>query len=213
MSNNAGKDSYSLENAMKKLGEIFKIIIEDAKAYYRKKPSEVDDSILKNIDLSFVSLIELMDEFVDQWFSSTTKGSDAIQPSDNLDERIDIKLFDTGKLDFEQMKKIMVRLNRIDDAILGFGRIEQYLLYYEDLCKKKKLTKPAEHTEMFRAANITVAKEYLICEGKRLRNQIERCNLYYQPAIKTKAVRVASVALAISSLSFLLSILNAIGII
>lgn len=213
MSSTAEKNNCSLENAMKKLAEVLEIVSKDAKAYYLKKPEKVDASILKTIDLSFASLSILMQEFIEQWFNSRYKGTDAIQSSENLKERIDIKLFETGKLDFKQMKKIMTRMNRIDDALLGFERTEFYLIYYEDLCKKNKLTKPAEHAEMFRTSSIVVGKEYLKGEGNRLRNQIERCNLYYQPAIKTKTLNVALVALAISTLSFLLSILNAINLI
>ena len=210
MTSNAEKNTYSLENAMVKLAEVLKIVRKDAEAYYLKKPEKVDVSILKTIDTSFASISILMQEFVEQWFNSREKGPDAIQPSADLKERIDIKLFETGKLDFDQMKKIMKRMHRIDDALLGFDRIEFYIRYYEYLCKMHNLTKPAGHAQMFRTSSIIVGKDYLKSEGNRLRNQIDRCNLYYQPAIKTKALNVAYVALAISALSFLLSVLSTI---
>jgi hypothetical protein len=212
MSANSG-ENYSLDNAMRKLRRIGEIISEDSKEYYLKKPSDVNDNVLKDISLSFVTLSSLIQEFADQWFSSKYKGVDAIQSSENLKERVDIKLFDTGKLDFKQMKKIMVRMNRIDDGLWGLYRIDFYLRYYEDLCNKKKLTDYANLAELFRTSSIDAAKETLTTEEKRWRNQIERCNLYYQPAIKTKTLNVALIALAISTLSVLITILNAVNII
>jgi len=213
MTETAKEPPFSLENAMIKLAEMLKIVSEDSKAYYLKSLEKVDEKVLKDVDLSFASLSNLFQEFADQWFGSKSKGADAIQPSENLKDRIDIKLFESGKLDFEQMKKIMTRLNRIDDALMGLSRIEFYLKQYEDCCQDKKLDKPAGHARMFRISSIEIAKETLTTEGKRLGNQIERCNLYYQPAIKTRTLRVATISLAISSLSFFLAILVTLGII
>ena len=104
-------------------------------------------------------------------------------------------------------------MNRIDDALMGLNRIKFYLSYYENLCSEKGLIKPADHAKLFRESMIEQAIESVTAEGKRLKNQIERCNLYYQPAIKTKTLKVAYIALGISTLSFLLAILNALNII
>lgn len=213
MSIKAEGNDYSLDAALKKLENILRIISEGSKEYYLKRPAEVDNKVLKTVDMSFIDISNLAQEFADHWFNSKLKGPDAIQSSENLDERVDIKLYKTGKLDFEHMKKIMIRLNRIDDVIMGLERITFYLRYYEDLCRKKELSIQASHAEMLRTSTFEVARETISTEGKRLQNQIERCNLYYQPAIKTKTLWVAVSSLIISTLAFLLTILKALSII
>jgi hypothetical protein len=80
------------------------------------------------------------------------------------------------------------------------------------LCRKKNLPTLMENAELFRTSVLNEAKETLESETKRLRNQIERCNLYYQPAIKTKTLWVALASLMISSLAFLLTILKALNL-
>ncbi len=208
MEKNPKESSYSLTTALVKLGDILKIISEDSKLYYLKSASEVDDTLLSHIAISFATLSNLFYGFIEQWFNSRLKGPDAIQSSDDLKERIDIKLFETGKLDFEQMKKIMTRMNRNDDGIMGLNRMIFYINYFENLCREKKLVKLVECAKSFRIPCLEEARETLTTENHRLKNQIERCNLYYQPAIKTKAVKIALISLAISSLSFLLAILS-----
>jgi hypothetical protein len=110
------------------------------------------------------------------------------------------------------MKKIMVRMNRIDDALMGVGPIIFYIQYYENLCREKNLPALVENAELFRTSVLNKAKETLESETKRLRNQIERCNLYYQPAIKTRTLWVALASLVISSLAFLLTVLKALNV-
>jgi hypothetical protein len=170
--------------------------------------------------LSFTSLSVLCREFSELWFDSKSKGPDAIRTSDKLEDRIDIKLFQTEKLDFVQPKKIMIRMNRLDDALMALDKISIHLKYYEDTCKEKGLTKPAKIANLFRVTSIDVLRESLRTEAKRLENQIERCNLYYQSDINTKsftinanALRVAYIALSISALSVLLTILSGLKLI
>jgi len=207
------EETYSISNAMVRLEKTLKIVSADSKLYYLKKESQIAEADLRKVDNSFTKISPLMIEFADHWYGSRKQGPDAVQPSEELKERVDIKLFQTGKLDFEQMKRIMTRLNRIDDVLMGLDRINYYIKYYEDLCRHKNLGQFAEHAELFRTSVINQAKESIESEGRRLKNQIERCNLYYQPAIKTKTLWVALASLAISCLAFLLTILNAFNII
>ncbi len=202
-----------MEEALKKLTEILRIVSEDAKLYYLKEPDKIDEKILKDVSLSFISISQLSREFADLWFASRLSGEDAIQRSDKLEERIDFKLFGSGKLDFEQMKKMMKRLHRIDDALYGLSRIGSDLKYYRDLCRVKKLDEYAALVDLFLASSLDVARDTLEAEGKKLQNQIERCNLYYQPVIKTRTLWVAVCSLAVSSLAFLITILKALNII
>lgn len=202
----------SLNIAMERLGKTLQIVSENRKLYYLKNASQVTEVTLSKTDSLFPELSHLMEEFRDNWYDSKHKGPDAIQPSEKLEDRVDIKLFKTGKLDFEQMKRIMVRMNRIDDALMGFGRIIFYIQYYENLCREKNLLGLVGNAEFFRTTILNEAKDSVESEGKRLRNQIERCNLYYQPAVKTKTLWVALASLGISSLAFLLTVLKALNV-
>jgi hypothetical protein len=207
------EETHSISNAMVRLEKTLRIVHEDSKLYYLKEESQIAEATLRKVDNSFAKISPLMIEFADHWYGSRKQGPDAVQPSEELKERVDIKLFQTGKLDFEQMKRIMTRLNRIDDALMGLDRMNYYIKYYEDLCCHKNLGQFTEHAKLFRTSVINQAKESIESEGRRLRNQIERCNLYYQPAIQTKTLWVALASLAISCLAFLLAILKALSII
>ena len=139
----------SLGIAMERLGKTLQIVSENSKLYYLQKALQVSSTTLSKTDNLFPELSQLMIEFADYWCGSRHKGPDAIQPSEKLEDRIDIKLFQTGKLDFEQMKKIMVRMNRIDDALMGVGRIIFYIQYYENLCREKKLPALVENAGLY----------------------------------------------------------------
>lgn len=220
MSEKKEETEHSLQNAMNKLAEIVKIVAEDNREIYLKPPSQVDEALLKILSHSFSSLSVLFQEFIDQWYNSRAKGPDAIQTSDDLEDRLDVKLFRTKKLDFEQLKKIMIRMHRIDDALAGLDRVSFLLKYYEDACKEKNLTKYVWLSEIYRVHSVDILRESMRTEARRLGNQIERCNLYNSSVIETKsltinasALRIAYIALAISGLSFLLTTLSVLKLI
>lgn len=121
--------------------------------------SQVTEATLTKTDDLLPELSHLMEEFADHWYGSKHKGPDAMQPSEKLEDRIDIKLFQTGKLDFEQMKKIMVRMNRIDDALMGVGHIIFYFQYYENLYREKNLSAFVESAELFRTSVLNRVRE------------------------------------------------------
>ncbi len=201
------EEQYSMQNAMNKLAEICKIIFEDNKLIFLKKSEEIDETLLKTLSLSFTTLSTLFEDAIEHWFGSKLKGPDAVQPSEKLEDRIDIKLYQTGSLDFEQLKRIMVRLNRIDDALGGIERIAFYLTHYENICKAKGLNKYAELSELFRVYSIEEFGKSLKMEASQLRGKVERSNLYFQSKLNTTTVRIAYFALAISVLSVLITIL------
>jgi len=149
----------------------------------------------------------LLARFQFSWIDSRRSGPDAVELSRKLDERIDIKLFRTGKLDFEQLKKLMTRLNRADDALLGLNRIGFYVSDYVRLCIESGLERNAETAKLFIEENLNPVKNYINSEIERSRNQIQRCNLYYQSQLTSKTFRIAFASLLISSVSVLLSIL------
>ena len=202
------KTAYSTENAMQKLAKALRVVSANSELYYLKKPVEVAEASLREVEGSFAEVEALLAEFAEQWFNSNRQGANSALFSENLQDRIDVKLCRNGKLDFEQMKGIMLRLNAIDDVVTALDRIGLYITRYQELCLDKYLTDLAEDAKHFEASILDELRRSIDSEARRLRNQIERCNLYYQPAMKTKDVWLAIVSLAISSLAFLLTILR-----
>src|SRR3972149_10311045 len=100
------KTAYSTENAMQKLAKALQIVSANSELYYLKKPVEVAEAALREVEESFAEVEALLAEFAEQWFNSNRKGLDNGLFSENLSERLDVKLCINGKLDFEQMKRI-----------------------------------------------------------------------------------------------------------
>jgi hypothetical protein len=199
---------YSMQNAMNKLAEMYRIISEDVSEIYLRKIEDIDPNLLKTLALSFTSVSMLFREFLVEWSNSRLKEPDGIEKSNKMEDRIDIKLYQTGKLDFSQLKKIMIRLNRIDDALHALDEASFRLKYYEDVCNKKGIPKYAELSKLFRVYSIDKLREDMRTETRRLENQIERCTLFYQSKLNTSTLNVAYVALGISALSVFLTILG-----
>jgi hypothetical protein len=206
----AEASDYSMQNAMNKLAEIGIIISREKQILFMKKPEEVDDAYLLKVAESLARCTILFTDVFDQWNGSESKGFDAIQKSKDLGERIDIKLYNTGKLEFEQMKKIMARLNRIDDALLLEEVMTPFLTKYAYFCREKKNYQALYFCSSFSTDFVEVFKKHLINEKNRLGNQVERCNLYYQAKLNTRTVTIAWAALGVSVLSILATIVLAI---
>jgi hypothetical protein len=204
---------YSICGAMEKLGKAVQVVSATSELYYLKKASQVTETALREVDSAFDEVSSLMSEFAEHWYGSRKQGPDAVPFSDDLNERIDIKLCQNGKLDFEQMKRIMFRLNGVDEALIGLDRISYYLKNYQELCRDKQLADLVEHAQFFENSILNEMRRSIESEARRLRNQIERCNLYYQPAMKNRTLWVALGSLVISCLAFLLAILRMLGFI
>jgi hypothetical protein len=201
-------EADATEIAMQKLAKAIRVVSANSELFYLKKPADVTETALRDVDSSFSEIEALMSEFADEWYNSRNQGFGAVRLSENLNDRIDVKLCQNGKLDFQQMKRIVLRLNAIDDVMVGLDRISLYIKRYGELCRDKLLGDLAEHAQHFEASILNELRRSVESEARRLRNQIERCNLYYQPAMKTKTHWVALVSLGISSLAFLLTILR-----
>jgi hypothetical protein len=206
MNAKSSEEPYSTEVAMHRLAKTLKVASANSEPYYLKKSSDVNEFALREVGNSFAEMEALMSEFADAWYGSRKQST--VDPSENLDDRIDVKLCQNGKLDFKQMKKIMLRLNAVDDVMVGLDRISLYVRRYQELCREKHLSDLFEHAQVFENSILNELRRSIESEARRLRNQVERCNLYYQPAMKTKALWVALTSLAISSLAFLLTILK-----
>jgi hypothetical protein len=206
MHSKSSDELYSTEIALQKLNKTIQVFSANSQFYYLKKPSEVTESTLRDAGDSFAEAEALMAEFAEAWYGSRKQNADC--PPGDLNNRIDVRLCQTGKLDFDQMKKMVLRLNAIDDVLVGLDRISLYVKRYQELCREKLLNDLAERAQVFENSILDELQRSIESEAARLHNQIERCNLYYQPAMKTKTLWVAVLSLAISSLAFLLTILK-----
>jgi hypothetical protein len=205
MSHKPGEE-YSIESAMRNLNKTIQVFSANSQSYYLKKPSQVTEATLRDVGDSFSEAEALLAQFAEIWYGSRRLNTNC--PAEDLNGRIDVKLCQTGKLDFSQMKKIVLRLNVIDDVIDGLDRISLYVKRYRELCREKRLADLAERAQVFESSILGELRRSIDSEATGLRNQIERCNLYYQPAMKSKTLWVAVLSLAISSLAFLLAVLQ-----
>lgn len=206
------KTEDSLQNAVNKLAIILKIIFEDNQDIFLKKPEEVSVKSLNNLSGSFISLSTKFQEVIEEWFESTPGGFDVFKRSEELEDHLDIQVSEADKLDFEQIRKITSRMNRINDALESLERISVYLKYYEDLCKQKGLTMDANLSEIFRVYGVEEFIKILRIEAKKHRKQIERNNLYNnmynQAKLNTKTLKIAYAALVISVLFAILTVFD-----
>lgn len=209
---NSGSTSAqpTLQDCLNLLNEALKVVSKDSKKYYLKRASKVTEEAMNEVDKSLVTVSILLNKFISCWIDSKRSGPDAIVTSPKLGDRIDIKLIRTGKLDFEQLGKIMMRMNRADDALLGLNRIAFYINYFRSLCSEKILNRQAENADIFIQGVLNRAIDSVKGDAERFKNQIERCNLYFQNVTASKTFKVARIALLISSFAILLTILNTI---
>ena len=202
------QDKYLFQTALDKLAEIHKIIFENNQDIFSKKPEEVSVDSLRELSVLFPSLSKIFKEANEEWFGSKLKGFDGVIRSEKLEDRLDIKVCQTDRLDLKHMEKIMIRMNRLDDALDYLERISFNLKYFEDLCKQKGLTMFANVSEIFRVFSIEEFIKSLRIEAKQQRNQVERSNLYYQAKLNTKTLRIAYLALGVSVLFALFAVLG-----
>ncbi len=202
------QNKYLFQTALDKLAEIHKIIFEDNQDIFSKKPEEVSVDSLRDLSVLFPSLSKLFKEANEEWFGSKLKGFDGVIRSEKLEDRLDIKVCQTDKLDLKHMEKIMIRMNRLDDALDYLERISFNLKYFEDVCKQKGLTMYANVSEIFRVFSIEEFIKSLRIEAQQHRNQVERSNLYFQAKLNTKTLRVAYLALGVSVLFAFFAVLG-----
>jgi len=201
------KIKYSLQNAVNKLAIILKLIFEDYPDIFLKKPEEVSVDLLNNLSNSFISISTLFQEVIEEWFGSSPEMFDAIRRSEELEDQLDVEVGETDKLDFEQIRKIMNRMNKIDDALGNLEKISLYLKYYEDLCKQKGLTTNANLSEIFRVYGVEEFANSLRNEVKHHKNQIERNNMYNRAKLNRKTLETAKKSLKTAYAALVITVL------
>lgn len=198
----------SLQDSINDLVKALDIVTANFKKFYGRDASQVSNNDLNNVLPHFVPLTTALKESSMKWIESRHSGPDAVMVSKKLEDRIDIKLLKSGKLDFEQMKKIMIRMNRADDALLGLDRIDSYISVYRRLCAQKGLAQTKDTADLFVELILNPAKGIIQSDIERYRNQVQRLNLYFQNKLSSKVFKVAFISLLFSAIAVLLSILT-----
>jgi len=178
--------------------------------YYARDLSEMTKDDFVKTKNSFAQIQSLIGEFITFWIDSISTGSDAILPVSGFQERIDVKLFRTGKLDFRRMQQLIMHLVLARIVLEELDNILLHLTKFIDVCRGK-------HEEIF--SEMKIVEETLgrvrTCvkdDAESLREGIEMYNLYYRPFIAARAFWVSSVSLCISSFAFLLALLKTFGV-
>ena len=198
----------STQSAVNKLAIILKMIFEDNQDIFLKKPEEVNVDLLKNLSDSFISISTLFQEVIEEWYGSDLEGFDAVKLSEGFGDRLDVAISEADRLDFGQIRDIMNRMNKIDDALSCLEKISFYLKYYEDLCKQKGLIVYANLSEIFRVFGVEEFTKILRNEVRKHKIQIERNNLYNQAKLNTKTLKIAYVALGVSVVFAVVAVLD-----
>jgi hypothetical protein len=200
----------SNELATGKMETAVAILMENVDKYYGKSQSEMTKENFIETKNSFVKIQMLIPEFISFWIDATSTGRDAILSVHKVQERIDVILFRTGKLDFQKMRLLISQLSLARIHLEGLDNILLHLAKFIDLCRGK-------HDEIVSEMKIIEetldrARTCLKDDAETFREALEMYNLYYSPLVATKAFWIASISLCISSLAFLLTLLRALGL-
>ncbi len=206
------KAEDSTRSALNKLAIILKMVFEDNQDIFLKKPENVDVASLKNLSESLISVSNLFQEVIEEWFGSGLEGFDPVKRSEEFLDILEVEIGEADKLDFEQIRTITIEINKIDEALESLEKISFYLKYYEDLCRQKGLSSYVNLSEIFRVYGVEEFIKILKNEAKRYNIQIERNNLYNNlfniSKLNTKTLKIAYAALGISGVFAVVAVLD-----
>jgi len=154
-----------------------------------------DTKTLEN-ELNVIKLIGArLSEFQANWTDS------------KINDSIDLDVFSRKKIDFQKMESLMTRIKKGNEAIKLIDCVNISVKEFELYCEE------VEYATGIKKSNILLRQvnfEIWIVENeiKELKTQIDIVNIYHQNFMISKATRIANIALGISSLAFLLTILQ-----
>lgn len=188
------------------------VFVSNDMTFKTKSVCTVDKETLRRELPLLTEIAKNLSAFETNWNSSKTVGKGAFQQSDNIMASLDVKLFLSGKLDFNQMKKVMYRRIGTDLVIRSINYIERHIDSYQ-ACSEKLEVKECINASKTLLEFISQVKNRMESETNDLKRQLDNVNLFYQNFMVSKAVMIAALSLAISSGAVLLTILQALHII
>jgi vacuolar-type H+-ATPase subunit H len=182
------------------------VIINIAKELLEKiviDANKINEETLTNNAKQMKEAVEKLLDFQRTWLNSA------------LDEitlkQIDVMLFETRKVDFKQMKKIMIRRHFDNSSLNLLGEMEATISRYKSFCEQMNLQKQIS-TIIFVQQALEIVKNGIESESKQLSTELENVNLYYQNFKVSETVKIAYASLFISTIAFLLTILQALHV-
>jgi hypothetical protein len=154
-----------------------------------------DSGNLKNSPGVLVEIGLKFSKFQQKWIESRPK------------EAINLELFRTKKINFKKMETLMCRVLASNEAVKTINRIKLTINEYVVYCQKIGFTDGLEKAQVIQRM-VELETNIVETEITELKSQMENVNLYYQNFMVTKATRLSYVSLGISSLAFLLAIIQ-----
>jgi len=147
--------------------------------------------------------VDLLGEFQDRWFDSRYKGKNAVYCKN--EDPVDIKLLNTKKVDFEQMKKVMERKKYCFLFINMLKRMDFSIIEYVASCKQVNFKVGEEKADIVRKM-IQLQIDLLKNEYDDLKMQLENVDLFYPNVNLSKTLWIASLSLVFSGLAVLVAV-------
>jgi len=185
----------SIEEAKRIVVEALKIISEKyANPFFAKRAEEID---YVKAAIAFTAAGAKIRDFRILWLRSYSEGKDAIK------EKIDVKLVEENKLDMDLFKRIIIRSSAGEDILQALNRIEFYSSDFLEKCQAKKRAR--ESMELFRRIVLFPSIKNVEGDLSRIRNQIERCNLYFQNRLSMRMHRLSIASVGVSIVALLIA--------
>jgi hypothetical protein len=112
--------------ALEKVSKAVEIAQNGFDTSFGKVSLQVDEESLKKGLEVLDEIKNVLEYFPEQWVYSKTKGKNAVQQLASMKEALDVKLFVNKKIDFKQMKKIMLRIEIGNVAIKGLNIVKTF---------------------------------------------------------------------------------------
>ena len=137
-------------------------------------------------------------DFLILWIRSYHEGKDAIK------QKIDVKLIEENKLDMDLFKKIIKRSSAGEDILRALNQIEFYNSDFLEKCQTKERAR--ETMELFRRIVLLPSIKNVEGDLSRMRNQIERCNLYFQNRLNKRMHRLSIASVGVGIVALLIAL-------
>lgn len=189
----------SIEEVKKIAGEALKIIKEKYESpFFAKQAEGMGSMSFLQAAKAFTEAGMKIRDFRILWMRSYREGKDAIK------EKIDIKLIEENKLDMDLFGRIIKRSSAGEDILRALNQIEFYSSDFLEKCRIKE--RGRKSMELFRRLLLLPSIKNVEGDLSRMRNQIERCNLYFQNRLSMRMFRLSIVSMGVGFVALLIAL-------
>lgn len=166
--------------------------------FFAKRAEDMSSNDLLVAAKAFTEAGMKIRDFRILWIRSYREGKDAIK------EKIDVKLIEENKLDIDLFGRIIKRSSAGEDILRALNHIEFANSDFLEKCQTKKRAR--ESMELFRRIVLLPTIKNLEGDLSRMRNQIERCNLYFQNRLSMRMLRLSIASLGVGFIALLIAL-------